>query len=67
MTVAATPGTGNVPAAVQVPAAKGGHAFPWKALLPIAVTVVLAIIPPPKASRSMRGTSSPSSPASSSA
>ncbi|HET9023089.1 MAG TPA: anion permease [Burkholderiaceae bacterium] len=48
MTVAATPGTGNVPAAVQAPAAKGGHAFPWKAALPIAVAVVLAIIPPPE-------------------
>ena len=48
MTVAATPGTGNVPAAVQATATKGGHAFPWKALLPIAVTVVLAILPPPE-------------------
>ena len=48
MTVAATPGTGNVPAAVQAPAAKGGHAFPWKAALPIAVAVVLALIPPPE-------------------
>ncbi|MDH5208759.1 MAG: anion permease, partial [Burkholderiaceae bacterium] len=48
MTVGATPGTGNVPAAVRAPAAKGGHAFPWKALLPIAVTAVLAIMPPPE-------------------
>ncbi|MGB2819213.1 MAG: anion permease [Burkholderiaceae bacterium] len=48
MTVAASPGTGNVPAAVQPTAAKGGHAFPWKALLPIAVTIALAMIPPPE-------------------
>jgi L-tartrate/succinate antiporter len=48
MTVAATPGTGNVPAAVQAPAAKGGHAFPWKAALPIAIAIVLAMIPPPE-------------------
>jgi L-tartrate/succinate antiporter len=48
MTVAATQGTGHVPAAVQAPAAKGGHAFPWKAVLPIAVAVVLALIPPPE-------------------
>jgi len=46
MTVAATPGAAKVPAAV--PADKGGHAFPWKALLPIAVTVVLALFPPPE-------------------
>src|SRR5512139_653850 len=48
MTVAATQGTGNVPAAVQAPAAKGGHAFPWKAALPIAIAIVLAMIPPPE-------------------
>ena len=48
MTVAATPGTGSVPAAVKAPAERGGHAFPWKAALPIAVAVVLAIIPPPE-------------------
>jgi len=48
MSVAATPGTGNVPAAVQAPAAKGGQAYRWKAVLPIAVAVVLAIIPPPE-------------------
>src|SRR5512135_595247 len=48
MTVAVTPGTGNVPAAVPAPAEKGGHAFPWKALVPIAVAVGLAIIPPPE-------------------
>ena len=48
MTVAATPGTGNVPAAVKAPAAKGEHGFPWKAALPIAVAVVLALIPPPE-------------------
>jgi L-tartrate/succinate antiporter len=48
MSVAATPGTGNVPAAVQAPAAKGGQAYRWKAVLPIAVAVVLAVIPPPE-------------------
>ncbi len=48
MSVAASPGTGNVPAAVQAPAAKGGHSFPWKAALPIAVAIVLALIPPPE-------------------
>ena len=48
MTVAATQGTGTVPAAVQAPVAKGGHAFPWKAVLPIAVAIVLALIPPPE-------------------
>lgn len=48
MTVAVTPGTGNVPAAVPAPAEKGGHAFPWKALVPIAVAVGLAVIPPPE-------------------
>jgi L-tartrate/succinate antiporter len=48
MTVAATPGTGNVPAAPPAAAEKGGHSFPWKALAPIAVAVVLALIPPPE-------------------
>src|SRR5512139_1100928 len=48
MAVADTHGTGHVPAAVQAPAEKGGHAFPWKAVLPIAVAVVLALIPPPE-------------------
>jgi L-tartrate/succinate antiporter len=48
MTVAATSGTGHVPAAVQAPAAQGGHAFPWKAVVPIAVAAVLALIPPPE-------------------
>ena len=47
MTVAATPGTGNVPAAAVAPE-KGAHAFPWKAVLPIAVAIVLAVIPPPE-------------------
>ena len=47
MTVAATPGTGHVPA-VQAPAQKGAFAVPWKALIPIAVTVGLALIPPPE-------------------
>jgi L-tartrate/succinate antiporter len=49
MTVAATPGAGNAPAAaVPAPAQKGGHALPWKALVPIAVAIVLAVIPPPQ-------------------
>src|SRR5512137_2492185 len=48
MTVAATPGTGNVPAAVKAPATKGEHAFPWKAALPIAIAVLIALIPPPE-------------------
>ncbi|HEX5639696.1 MAG TPA: anion permease [Burkholderiaceae bacterium] len=48
MTVAATPGTGTVPAAVQTPAKKGGHAAPWKAVVPIAVAILLAVIPPPE-------------------
>jgi L-tartrate/succinate antiporter len=47
MTIAATPGTGHVPA-VQAPVQKGAHAVPWKALVPIAVAVVLALIPPPE-------------------
>ncbi|MGE5160297.1 MAG: anion permease, partial [Betaproteobacteria bacterium] len=46
MTVAATQGAPQAPAAI--PAEKGGHAFPWKALLPIAVAIVLALIPPPE-------------------
>ena len=47
MTAVAIPGTGSVPATVQALAAKSGHLFPWKALAPIAVAVVLAILPPP--------------------
>jgi L-tartrate/succinate antiporter len=48
MTVAATPGTGTVPAAVQTPAQKSGLAAPWKAVVPIAVAILLAVIPPPE-------------------
>jgi L-tartrate/succinate antiporter len=46
MTVAATPG--SVPATSKPAASKGGHPFPWKALAPVAVAVVLAILPPPE-------------------
>jgi L-tartrate/succinate antiporter len=44
MPVASSPG--GLPAAV--PAETGGHAFPWKALAPIAVAIVIALLPPPE-------------------
>jgi L-tartrate/succinate antiporter len=36
------------PAAIAAPAEKGGRSTAWKAIVPIAVAVVLALIPPPE-------------------
>lgn len=46
MTAASTPG--QLPVTTPAPAETGGHAFPWKALVPIAVAIILAALPPPE-------------------
>ena len=47
MTTAVHPGSLPVAAPSALATPKGGHAFPWKALAPIAVTLILAAFPPP--------------------
>jgi L-tartrate/succinate antiporter len=39
--------TGGPSAAVALPVAPAGHTFPWKALLPPAVAIAIALFPPP--------------------
>jgi L-tartrate/succinate antiporter len=45
MTTAVNPGT--LPVALPAPAARSGYQFGWKALAPIVITIVLAMMPAP--------------------
>ncbi len=47
MTATVHPGSLPVAAPSAVATPKGGHAFRWKALAPVAVTLILAAFPPP--------------------
>jgi len=47
MTTAVNPDSLPVAARSAVAIPKGGHAFPWKSLAPVAVTLILAAFPPP--------------------
>ncbi len=47
MTTAVNPGSLPVTAPSVLAAKKGGHAFPWKALAPVLVALIIAAFPPP--------------------
>jgi len=48
MTTAVNPGSLPATAPSALTAKKGGHAFPWKALAPIAVALIIAAFPAPE-------------------